>query len=62
VELGWTRRDYIVDEENPSARMLSAEELEQDREREREIERERGHVVNPVSVGGNWSGDASSGH
>jgi hypothetical protein len=33
----------VVDEENPSGRMLSAEELEQ--------ERRQGHLIGPVGVG-----------
>jgi hypothetical protein len=41
--LKWGRRDYVVDEENPRGRMLSAEELEK--------EEERGHLVSPVGVG-----------
>ena len=43
-KLGWGRRDYVVDEENPKGRMLSKEELEQ--------ERVKGHLVSPVGVGG----------
>jgi hypothetical protein len=42
--LKWARRDYVVDEENPNGRMLSAEELEQ--------ERAQGHLVSPVSGSG----------
>jgi hypothetical protein len=45
--LGWERRDYVVDEENPKGRMLSAEELEQ--------ERRKGHLISPVG-GGSDSG------
>lgn len=43
VKLGWERRDYVVDADNPKGRMLSAEELEQ--------ERRQGHLVSPVGVG-----------
>jgi hypothetical protein len=42
--LKWERRDYVVDEENPTGRMLSADELEK--------EKERGHSVGPLGVGG----------
>ena len=41
--LGWTRRDYLVDEANPGGRMLNEEELES--------ERVKGHLANPVGVG-----------
>jgi hypothetical protein len=53
VKLGWQTRDYVVDEGNPSGRMLSAEELEQ--------ERERAHLFRPVGVGrGSGSGTSLS--
>jgi hypothetical protein len=45
----------VVDEENPSGRMLSAEELEQ--------ERRQGHLIGPVGVGsdsGSGSGEGMS--
>ena len=47
-KLGWGRRDYVVGEESPQGRMLSAEEPEQ--------EREQGHLVSPVSVGSRGGG------
>jgi hypothetical protein len=52
VKVGWERRDYVVDEENPSGRILSAEELER--------ERKRGHLLRPAGVGGRVSGIALS--
>jgi hypothetical protein len=52
-KLGWGRRDYVVDEENPQGKMLSAEELEQ--------EREQGHLVSPLNVGSRGGGGNGSG-
>ena len=52
-KLGWGRRDYVVDEDNPEGRLLGPEELER--------ERALGHLASPVGArSGSGHGSAVS--